>query len=259
MLPLHPRRGDFEIDDNAERMATDSNRYCVGQYRLLSGLDTPLQSNHTPRNYGQSDLRAHRLSSNPNRNGKWYRRRKMKTALVIASIVVLAWGVLGCSARYWGGEATENPGVRITSPTFLAPAELQVTSDTQASVKRLVYGKGTFELEDAKFGQQVVGAMEAQAAKLGAVAELQLSQARYVAALSDGIRSIVAEIIPVLKLLSLGQFVDIPSGGISLTLPGGSFSAGTNAESLAERIAAAAEAAQAIDEAVNVPATQPVD
>lgn len=139
----------------------------------------------------------------------------------------------GCSARYWGGEATDNPGVRVRGGDFWRPAEVQMSSDATASLESMTFDQTTaksegkedrttsFDIKGFKLEQEVVAATEAQTAKLSeGVAAVMLTQAEYVRLLTEGVRSIFGEIMPVLRLLAMGNLMPSESE-FSASFPNG--------------------------------------
>lgn len=184
-------------------------------------------------------------------------RKAAAVAAIVAFGLAFALTVTGCSASHWGGEATKSPGVEIRGPALFRPASVKATSDAKASVEEIKYEKGVVIIKNAKFGQDVSTVTAAQVPKIDAVARLQLSQAQYVSALAEGIRGIVGEIMPALKLLSLGTFLDLPGGGMQLNLPMGSLTTGMDAASMSRRILKAQELIGQVDNVVNAAATRP--
>ena len=137
--------------------------------------------------------------------------------------VPLYLSLCGCSALWWGGETTRQPGLTVRQGP--GGFELHATADTHARVARLRMGSA--EVEDAEFGQSASSVVEVEPAKLDAVARLQLTQAEYaritwagVAGLLAQVRDIAAELTPVLRLLAAAELADTERG-VTMTLPGG--------------------------------------
>lgn len=186
----------------------------------------------------------------------------MKRGCFLA-VAMAAVMMLGCSAKHWGGNAAgESPGVKVRGPTVFTPAEINVTSNTTASLDQLTYDGGKLSMTNARFGQDAAAVTAVQPDKIRAIADLQRTQVEYVAALGEAIRASLAELAPVLKILAMAQFADVPGGGVVCNLPAGATTPSgvpLTATKLAEWIQQVAAAADVIDRAVNQPpASQPV-
>lgn len=159
---------------------------------------------------------------------------------------------VGCSASYWGGGATENPGVHLRGPSFFRRAALDVTADTTASVAKVQFSKDDgFLLENATFGQDATTTTTAQIPKIDAVARLQRVQVEYAQTVLTGIREIVRELVPVFNILAAARVTQTDSG-MTFTLPNG-FSVGsrrvTTPADLTALFKQAADAATAVSDA----------
>lgn len=181
---------------------------------------------------------------------------------VAAALPLLGLGgcLGGCSANHWGGDtAGQRPGVSLRGRSLWGPAKLEVTSDCSATLDKLEYG--SLKLENARFGQSAAAVVAVEPAKLEAIARVQEAQVAYVGALLTGIRDIVHEVVPVLKLLAMGNFVDT-SSGIQMTLPNGLSFGQTTARNASELRALLADALHSVESVSELPrappATQPV-
>jgi hypothetical protein len=148
----------------------------------------------------------------------------------VSVLVLLTVALSGCSALHWGGEAAgESPGFRVRGADLWYPAELKATSDCNAVIGHAEYqgppGKdGTpgarFVLRDTTFGQNASAVVREEPAKIDAVSRLQLTQVEYARVTWAGVKGVLAEVMPVLKLLALANFTSTESG-FTATLPSG--------------------------------------
>jgi hypothetical protein len=165
----------------------------------------------------------------------------------------------GCSALHWGGKTSgERPGVRVAGPTLFSPAEIDVTSDTNAKLKLLKYGE--LEIHEAEFGQSASSVVREEPAKIRAIADLQMTQVEYARVTWNGVRDLAREIVPIFKLLAMANFIPTDSG-MSLTLPNG-FSIGQHTITSPQEMQAVFQQAAASLEAISesdmpTPASQP--
>lgn len=120
----------------------------------------------------------------------------------------------GCSALHWGGGTTKQPGFSIRAGQI----RVEATADIQARADELKLGE--FQATNIEFGQKPSQVVAVEPAKLDAIARLQLTQVEYARVTWDGVRSVAAELLPVLKLLALTQFAQTEAG-LTATLPGG--------------------------------------
>lgn len=176
---------------------------------------------------------------------------------VMAILVILTAGLSGCSASHWGGQdAGQTPGVHVRRSLF--GGSMSFTGDGTGKVDKAAYktdGKLTeVSVEGVEFDQTASAVVREQPAKIDAIAGLQRTQVEYVQALSAGIRDIVGEIVPVLKLLAAAELVTTERG-ITATLPNG-ITIGQrtvqSAEDLAEILDAVVEALEPL-----APASRP--
>lgn len=150
--------------------------------------------------------------------------------LAIAGVALVLMVALiacsGCSAQWWAGEnAGRTPGVHLFGPTLFTPAELSVTSDLKAKIKKLEYTgasqsqPSTFTLV-GEFGQDVSAVLKEQPAVLAQVAVVQHEQVLYVEATWKGIVGALHEIMPALSAMTAAKAV-MTDVGQALLVPQG--------------------------------------
>lgn len=178
----------------------------------------------------------------------------------VAMLLLLA--TCGCSAQYWGGEdAGRTPGVHVLAPSLFSRGEVSFTGEGGGKVRRLMYRGSSetqpamLEAEGVEFSQSTANVLALQTAKLEAIAAVQRTQVEYLNQMLTGIRGIVAEIVPVLKLLAAAR-IQSTSEGVTLTLPGGFQVGRTRMTEPADVAAYLAGVARTLETAA-APATQP--
>jgi hypothetical protein len=174
-------------------------------------------------------------------------------------LVILALGLTGCSAAYWGGEASgSSPGIHIRGPWAFGPASISATADTTAEAELIQWQKDDgFTARNIRFGQNAAAVVREEPAKIVAIAELQDSQGRYVESLGRAVKGVLEEIMPVLQVLALAKFRQTDSGW-QATLPNGLSLGRTKSVKTPEELSAFfAKALEAVQK-VQIPTTQPV-
>lgn len=146
----------------------------------------------------------------------------MRSAAILLGLLAMLAANSGCAAGYWGGKTSgERPGVRVAGPTLFSPAEIDVTSDTNAKLKLLKYGE--LEIHEAEFGQSASSVVREEPAKIDAIARLQLTQVEYARVWGDVVKhvaDVVRDFVPVFKLMALADMIPTERG-IQMTLPNG--------------------------------------
>jgi hypothetical protein len=169
----------------------------------------------------------------------------------------------GCSAKYWVGETSNQPGISAKKGAW-GDAELKMTSNGDAKVDKVKFSTSqpawgekqiAFEMEGLVISQNPSEVVKVEGAKIAAITEAMKVQVDYLTAMWKGISDTVSEIVPVLNLLASAQIRGSSSAGFTLALPGGATVGGQsvdNAQDLANIIKSALNKAQSI------PTTQPI-
>lgn len=169
---------------------------------------------NAPAPYTQAERRAARQVA----RGLW--------VLSVLGLLVIVLSLWGCSAKYWGGEATgENPGIHYRGASLWNPPEFRMTSNGRlgAELVDVRYDpNGPFHMRFEKplLDQNASDVMREEVAKLAGIAQVQHEQAVYWQALGAAVRSWIEEVAPLINVLALAKMHRTESG-LSLTLPNG--------------------------------------
>lgn len=184
-------------------------------------------------------------------------------ALSILVLLALVLGLPGCSAKYWGGEATgENPGIHYRGASLWNPPEFRMTSNGRlgAELVDVRYDpNGPFHMRFEKplLDQNASDVMREEVAKLAGIAQVQHEQAVYWQAMGAAVRSWIEELVPMINILALAK-IHTSESGLSLTLPNGMTLGGKRIETPADLTGYLQLLQQKAQQALTPPASQPV-